>query len=122
VVAAEITVSKLYDIPHELSFMGRKYEAIIHFKYYFRGKEYVSITPFLKGYTLFSKMDSEKTIVKKYSVGEVYNAKVNPLVPEIACFAVEPIHWLSTVLMPISAILYAGFIFGYYSVIKNAFF
>ena len=122
VVAAEVVYCKLYDSPHEHSFMGREYEAIIHFKYTFRGNEYQSKTPFLKGYKLFSDMGSEKNILQQFKVGDIKNARVNPKIPELAYFSIKPIHWPSTILVPIGAVLYLGFMFGYYTMIKNTFF
>lgn len=106
-IGAQVVYSHLFNAPNQ--YTGREYEAVIHVKYSFRGKEYVSEETFLKGLMFPSRSEAEEEKVARYPVGEHVNVKVNPRYPEIAYIGVEKIHWLPTILIPTGIILYIMF-------------
>lgn len=113
-VAAEVTFCKMYDAPHP--FFGRAYEAVIHFRYSFRGEDYVSETPFLKGYSLFSNRRAEISKLNQFQVGDIKTARVNPSLPQFAYFEIAPFNWISSILVPVGALLYLGLVYFIFSV------
>jgi hypothetical protein len=84
-------------------------EAIIYFKYNFRGKEYESNTPALRGYDFFPSFDYEHGLVKKYPKGEVVNLKVHPNEPNLAYLEVAPFSKISAALAPLGIILLVAY-------------
>jgi len=106
VVAAEITGSRLL---HQLDLQNIDItEAIIHFKYHFRGKEYESNTPVLRGYELSPDFEFEHGLVKKYRPGDIVNARVVPSVEGLAYLEVAPLSKRSTILAPSMLIFAIG--------------
>ena len=112
VVAATITHCSLDD--HLTVEGGRKYEAKIRFSYDFRGKTYESGTPALRGPQLFPLWNYESEMIKRYEVGEMYNARVVPSGPELAYLEVAPFSKVSAIFLPIITVLYAAGLIAYW--------
>ncbi|MAZ86051.1 MAG: hypothetical protein CL693_00185 [Cellvibrionaceae bacterium] len=120
-VAVEITESKLHDNPWSDS-GRREYEAIIYYKYSFRGKPYTGNTPALRGYNLWPDYEYEWVLLDKYKKGDIVNAKVLPANPNIAYLEVAPLHKKSAILMPFVSLAYLAFIWGYFYLVGEALF
>lgn len=112
VVAGEIIESKLHDDPWTNP-GKRVFEARIKYKYRFRGKEYIGDTPALRGYQLWPSYSYEYELLKRYKKGDIANIKVVPSNPRIAYLEVAPLDKKSAMLMPILAVGYLAFLFGY---------
>ena len=112
VIGAQVTTSWLLNQPGA----DGQYllEAVVHFSYSFRGQEYVSKTPALRGYDLFPSLEYERKLVKKYPKGEFVNARVHPYAPDFAYLEVAPLSITSTILAPLMAIGGVGLIIAYY--------
>jgi len=110
IVAATITKSKLFDLTDANGI--RKYDAQISFKYRFRGKEYECDTPALRSPQIFPLYEYESTLLDKYKVGEMYNAKVHPNLPEMAFLEIAPLSKLSVFLLPLIILGYAAYLIG----------
>jgi hypothetical protein len=99
VVAGEITHSRL------LNQMGlnneQLLEAIIYYKYTFRGQEYEANTPALRGYDLFPSLEYERSLVNKYKTGDIVNIRVMPEIPDLAYLEVAPLSKSSAILAPV---------------------
>lgn len=111
-VAAKIDDAWLID---QLDPSGKEIlEAIVIFSYNFRGVTYESRTPLLKGYDLFPSREYESNLIKKYKIGEYYNARVHPAEPEIAYLEIAPLSKLSTFLAPVMTIGGMALIVAYF--------
>ncbi|WP_444957517.1 DUF3592 domain-containing protein [Microbulbifer sp. ZKSA002] len=103
VVVGEITHSRLLN---QLDSNGKKVtEAIIAFNYKFRGREYKSEMPVLRGYDLFPSLEYESYLTKKYRPGDIVDARVNPKVSGLAYLEVAPFSRLSAILVPLLPVL-----------------
>jgi hypothetical protein len=109
VVAAKITEARL---SHYNNGGGTVYEAIIVFQYKFRGVEYESKTPALRGAQIFPLYNFESELIDKYKEGEIYNAKVFPDMPELAYLQIAPLSKVSVFLLPIAMVSLFAYIFG----------
>lgn len=110
VVAATIVKSELDDY-HDVD--GKRiYIAKVHFSYSFRGNEYVSETPALRGAQMFPLYNYEAKLLKKYQLGEMFNARVVPNVPEYAYLEIAPLSKASTILLPLTIVGYALYLVG----------
>ncbi len=107
VVAAKIIKSVLLDYNDVNG--ERIYEANIEFEYEFRGQNYTSDTPLLKGYEVFTKWDRESELLTKYKEGNIVNARVCPHAPGISFLEISKFDWLSALLVPLGIILYVLF-------------
>jgi Protein of unknown function (DUF3592) len=108
VVAGTVTESKLR---HHSDANGRTvYEADIKFKYKFRGQEYESDTPALRGPQMFPLWEYESKLLSKYEKGEIYNVKIVASKPELAYLEIAPLSKISTVLMPIAILGYGAYL------------
>jgi Protein of unknown function (DUF3592) len=112
VAAATITYSRLLNY---IDLDGkREIGAIIKYKYTFRGKEYESETPVLKGYDLFPSLDYYQQLVKENRPGDIINVRVLPTFPELAYITVAPLSRLSTVLAPVVSLGSIALIVAYF--------
>ena len=112
IVAATITYSRL--INHTDLDGKREIGAIIKYKYRFRGAEYESETPVLKGYDLFPSLDYYQQLVKENRPGDIVNVRVVPTAPELAYITVAPLSRISTVLAPVISLGSIALIIGYF--------
>ena len=111
-VAAEVTHSVLLN---QLDADGRDIlEGIINFKYTFRGKEYEVDTPALRSYDLFPSLEYERSLTRRYRVGDIVNARVHPNAPSLAYLEVAPFSRASAILSPIMTLLGIALLFGYF--------
>ena len=110
VVAATITKSKLFDFTNANGM--RSYDAQISFKYRFRSKDYECETPALRSPQVFPLYEYESTLLDKYKVGEIYNAKVHPNFPEMAFLEIAPLSKLSVFLLPLIILGYGAYLVG----------
>ena len=110
VVAATITKSELFDLTSGDGV--RSYEAKISFKYSFLGKDYECDTPALRSPQVFPLYEYESTLLDKYKVGEMYNAKVHPNIPEVAFLEIAPLSKLSVFLLPLIIFGYFAYLIG----------
>jgi hypothetical protein len=119
VVAAEITYSKLDRWNDEA---GKSYyDADIRFSYRFRGKQLESDTPDLRSIELFTPYTYNGSLVPRYRVGDIVNARVVPREPYVAYLEVAPLSKLSAVLMPILIAFYVLFFFGWWEFVVGGF-
>ena len=118
VVATEIIESRLFDDPFTNPWR-RVYEARIKFKYSFRGKDYISETPVLRGYTLWNDYDAAWELLRKYKKGDIVNAHVVPNSPDLAYLEIATLHKPSAILMPFVAFGYIGVVWGYFYIVGN---
>lgn len=117
VVVAKVTHTRLLD---QLGASGETIiEAIIHFEYEFRGKSFTSKTPVLKGHDLFPSLEYEKMLIEKYKVGELYNARVDPISGKFSFLEVAPLSHISAVALPLIGVGIVCFVFGYIYFIVN---
>ena len=110
VVAGTVIESRLFDQTD--SGGTRTYEALIKFKYDFKGKEYESETPALRGPQLFPQYEFELSLLDKYKEGEMYNVKVHPEVPTVAYLEIEPLSKKSMIFLPLIIIGYLIYFTG----------
>ncbi|WP_428818665.1 DUF3592 domain-containing protein [Microbulbifer sp. MCCC 1A16149] len=111
VVRGEIIESKLANFTNTEG--QRVYEANIKFEYDFEGQKYCSDTPLLRSPQLFKDHNFEHELLQKYKVGDRVNVKVLPRSPKVAFIEIEPFSRLSAIAIPILAVLYLAFVFGY---------
>lgn len=118
IVAAEITHSVLLN---QLDADGRAIvEGVINFKYSFRGQEYEVDTPAIRAYDLFPSLEYERSLTKRYRVGDIVNARVHPNSSSLAYLEVAPFSRASAILSPIMTLLgialFIGYFYGYWAV------
>lgn len=119
VVAAEITHSK---IDRWTDSNGKfHYDADIKFSYRFRGKDLASDTPALRSVELFVPFNYNGSLVAKYPIGEVVNARVLPVEPYTAYLEVAPFSKLSVILTPLLILLWSAYIVGTSAFFLSAF-
>jgi len=107
VVAATISEARL---DHRNETGRTVYEAIIEFQYNFRGRQYESKSPALRGIQVFPLYEYEANLLEKYKEGGIYNARVFPNMPELAYLEIAPLSRLSILMFP----LILGGFFAYF--------
>jgi len=120
VVAAEIIESKLRDF-HDIN-ERRIFEARIRYTYTFRGEEYIGDTPVLEGPNLFKRFSRTTDLLKRYSVGDIVNARVIPTMPHLAYLEMQPLNKISAILLPaicVGLLLYFGAIGWFFSFVMS---
>ena len=92
----------------------RVFEPDIRFSYRFRGKDYEANTPCFEGPTLGPQWDYAATLVKKYEVGEYYNARVLPTEPPLAYLELAPLSKLAAIGLPLLTLGYGIYLFLFF--------
>lgn len=92
----------------------RVFEPDILFSFTFRGKKYEANSPYFEGPTLGPQWDYAASLVKKYEVGEYYNARVLVTEPPVAYLELAPLNKLAAIGLPLLTIGYGLYLFVWF--------
>lgn len=90
-------------------------KGVVAYKYSFRGKEYFSEEPAIRGYEMFPNRRYEKHLTDKYKKGMSVYAYVYAKAPNLAYLEVAPLSRLSTIAAPLAPVLGVALAYGLYS-------